>query len=187
MFNNQNKAVLCVKWDWLFSCVQLVIKMCYCDCVRENWRELSNDVSLLETRDIYEDSAFSNNIPHTVNGSRVKINLIHTSVRPRPRLIVAFCSFVSKHATFSKGILSTVQSRSGMKTVNNVWLGIEFLRHSCCWTFLIRCIKVHWVIERYVYISNEQYRVTGRETTIAIKSNVAVLKTSQLLVKSRND
>lgn len=76
---------------------------------------MSNDVSLLETRDIYEDSAFSNNIPHTVNGSRVKINLIHTSVRPRPRRIVAFCSFVSKHATFSKGILSAVQFRSEMK------------------------------------------------------------------------
>ncbi|XP_031771523.1 uncharacterized protein LOC116414127 isoform X1 [Apis florea] len=76
---------------------------------------MSNDVSLLETRDIYEDSAFSNNIPHIVNGSRVKINLIHTSVRPRPRRIVAFCSFVSKHATFSKGILSAVQFRSEMK------------------------------------------------------------------------
>ncbi|XP_031771524.1 uncharacterized protein LOC116414127 isoform X2 [Apis florea] len=44
---------------------------------------MSNDVSLLETRDIYEDSAFSNNIPHIVNGSRVKINLIHTSMQVR--------------------------------------------------------------------------------------------------------
>lgn len=151
----------------------------------EAWRELmSNDVSLLETRDIYEDSAFSNNIPHTVNGSRVKINLIHTSVRPRPRRIVAFC-FEACYLLERNIIGRSVSFWN--ETVNNGVVGIEFLRHSCCWTFLIRCIKVHWVIERYVYISNEQHRVTGRETTVTIKSNVAVLKTSQLLVKSRND